>query len=95
MKQIKTIMREIKLPEIFDKEVNAAIAEGWTLVKREVLQAYDAPARIHFGLLYAELEREFVKQVPHDCQTCAHVDKHVGLPPCDNCHSADKWETET
>lgn len=34
MKQIKTILVKVEQLEEFDKRVNNALAEGWTLVKR-------------------------------------------------------------
>lgn len=54
MLEIKTIWGELVNSDLFDDRVNAAIAEGWELVRREVL-----PRRTERGetLLYAELER--------------------------------------
>ena len=46
MLEIKTILE--KNSEIFDGEVNAALAEGWELVRREIFPGH---------YLYAELER--------------------------------------
>lgn len=93
MKQIKTIMRNANAAEEFDAEVNKAIAEGWALVKRDVLRPYEGPTRIFFRMLYAELERQTVEQAEgRGCYDCKHGDKHVGLPPCNDCHSGDKWE---
>lgn len=54
MLEIKTIWGEIINSNIFDDDVNKALAEGWELVRRDVL-----PRRVETGntLLYAELER--------------------------------------
>ena len=54
MLEIKTIWSELVKSQLFDVSVNAAIADGWELVRREVL-----PRRTDWGetLLYAELER--------------------------------------
>ena len=54
MLEIKTIWSELVNSNQFDIKVNEAIAEGWELVRREVL-----PRRTEWGetLLYAELER--------------------------------------
>lgn len=54
MLEIKTIWGEMINSNIFDDDVNKALAEGWELVRRDVL-----PRRVEAGntLLYAELER--------------------------------------
>ena len=55
MLEIKTIWGELGGSTLFDTKVNEALAEGWELVRREVLpprQVATAPT-----LLYAELER--------------------------------------
>ena len=54
MLEIKTIWGELVSSSLFDANVNEALAEGWELVRREVL-----PRRVERGdtLLYAELER--------------------------------------
>lgn len=90
MKEIKTILFKVIQVDEFDKTVNAALAEGWTLVKRGVLDEYDRAVCVTHRLLYAELEREIV-YAPHDCQTCAHVDCFASRYPCCVCANADKW----
>lgn len=59
MKKIKTIVNRLDNHEAFDEEVNAAIAQGWELKKREVLQPSAQPTEGHILTphLYAELER--------------------------------------
>lgn len=63
MLQIKTIMKSTcdQFDE-FDKEVNDALAEGWELVRRDVLPPYAGVLKNEGHLwkrvLYAELERE-------------------------------------
>lgn len=59
MLEIKTIWKELVNSNLFDDAVNEAIAEGWELVRREVL-----PRRTEFGetLLYAEFERIIEEQ---------------------------------
>lgn len=55
MIEIKTIAAKLENLNNFDEQVNEALAEGWELVRREVLpprQVATAPT-----LLYAELER--------------------------------------
>lgn len=54
MLEIKTIWIELVNSRLFDDSVNEAIADGWELVRREVL-----PRQVEHGdtLLYAELER--------------------------------------
>ena len=56
MLQIKTITENT--PDAFDERVNAAIAEGWELVKRDVLPPYESHGMAHARTYYAELERE-------------------------------------
>lgn len=59
MKQIKTIKNRLDNAEDFDNDVNAALAEGWTLTRREVIRPNAHPVgETSFTMLYAELERE-------------------------------------
>ncbi len=65
MIRIKTILRPMETAEqvaAFDAEVNAALAKGWALRKREVLKLPTAPSDAYnvaaFAALYAELTRE-------------------------------------
>lgn len=90
MKQIKTIMKQAENWEQFDTEVNKAIAEGWTLVKRDVLRPYEGDTCAYYRMLYAELERE---EAPRGCWTCKHYKKD-GDVPCARCdkNTLDKWE---
>ena len=55
--QIKTIKFRLDASEEFDKAVNKALSEGWSLVKRDVLPPYEGAAYVHHRMLYAELER--------------------------------------
>ncbi len=85
MKQIKTIYEGS--PEKFDEQVNAAIAEGWTLDKRGLNQ---------YGFI-AELEREIVTEEEQTCENCKHYNKPAGAEPCISCtpeEGAWKWEAE-
>lgn len=102
MKQIKTFMKRADDWVQFDAEVNKAIAEGWTLVKRDVLRPYEGPTRIFHRMLYAELERETVevKQAEErNCETCAHFNKSLRHSPCCNCEDVNNvptlWEPRT
>lgn len=56
MLQIKTIIHADT--DGFDAEVNLAIAEGWELVKRDVLPPYESHGTAYLRTYYAELERE-------------------------------------
>lgn len=97
MKQIKTIIKRTDDWGLFDEEVNKAIAEGWTLVKRDVLHPYEGHTYVFTRALYAELEREVVekKQTERICETCAHFDELSHRPPCCECMDEDKWEQGT
>lgn len=54
MLEIKTIFTKVDDCKKFDKQVNAALAEGWELVRRDII-----PPRVpdRYTLLYAELDR--------------------------------------
>ena len=57
MIEIKTIATKIENYNTFDEQVNEALAEGWELVRREVVPPYEGPTRWWDRCLYAELER--------------------------------------
>lgn len=59
MLQIETILNRLDYSAFFDKEVNAALRDGWTLKKRTVLWpiGQDNSSYVHI-MLYAELEKE-------------------------------------
>lgn len=62
--KIKTITDRLDNAENFDKKVNAALADGWIIVKREVLQPPSQPSTggVYFNtMLYAELEKAETK----------------------------------
>jgi hypothetical protein len=93
MLQIKTIKYQLNAAETFDEKVNAALAEGWTLTKREVLPPADLGDRVAFRMLYAELEREEITEAERCCENCAHYDNGAHQEPCLSCsEDADKWE---
>lgn len=52
--EAKTLRKQMDYAEEFDKELNQALAAGWTLVKREVINPQTTDKHI---MLYAELER--------------------------------------
>lgn len=56
--RIMTITRKLDATEEFDGAVNAALAAGWQLVKRDVLQSYEDDGFGCYLALYAELEKE-------------------------------------
>lgn len=61
--KIKTINKRLDQADEFDAQVNAATAEGWRLVKREVIPA--GPNPDSHRLLYAELvEPDPVPEAP-------------------------------
>lgn len=87
MLQIKTIYYHIS--EEFDKEVNAALAEGWKLTRR----TFD-----NNGFL-AEMEREVITEAERCCDNCAHNDKDPNREPCRSCVDGEiassNWEPAT
>ena len=73
MLQIKTIMHNFDKVEKFDAEVNEALADGWDLVRRDVLPGWEGQTTVAYRKLYAELERiiEEPEEDPEDEMICA------------------------
>jgi hypothetical protein len=96
MKQIKTIMATIEGPEAikdFDNKVNELLAEGWTLVKRELLPAVDFGCAYQPHTLYAEMEEETITDAERCCENCKHFDLPPDAEPCTKCDdNASRWE---
>ena len=61
MLQIRTVIVPSTLQGKFDNEVNDLIQEGWELVRRDVLPAFEGEFEIYPQRLYAELEREIAE----------------------------------
>ena len=85
MLQIKTIMRQN--PEIFDKEVNEALAEGWHIVRRLANRE---------GFI-AEMEKEVISVKERGCENCKYTDQSGHTEPCTECEDLpqgypNKWE---
>lgn len=80
MKQIKTI-RKVH-PDDFDKEVNAALEDGWILVRRSIFPSY----------FVAELERDIITEAEKCCDNCAYCDYPNTRKPCADCDNASHWE---
>lgn len=106
MKQIKTVYKDIN-PRLspasevqeFDDAVNAALAEGWTLVNRGVLGPHVGEIYDYNRTFYAELEREIVERAEEeqageecDCGNCRYYGTAVYDFPCTDCKDCDKWE---
>lgn len=91
MIQIKTIADTIPDREAFDKKVNEAIADGWKLAKRELVQHSHVPGKADY--LYAELVKEVITEPERCCDTCRYHDCPAGLEPCVSCDAnASNWE---
>lgn len=61
MLQIKTITNRREYPEDFDRLVNAALREGWVLVRRYISNGRTAGVNeltTFYPVLVAELEKE-------------------------------------
>lgn len=94
MKQIKTIKYRLDNAEGFDKEVNEALAEGWTLTARKVLLPPSQPntsTYLNF-MLYAELEKEIITDAERSCESCKHHALPRSAGPCFVCFGRNKWE---
>lgn len=101
MKQIKTIKNRLDNAASFDKEVNAALSEGWQLTKRKVLQPKAQSESLQsYTMLYAELEREDETEPEPEpgkksCENCRHVQSDPYGVPCNQCLLYGKWEPAT
>lgn len=85
MLQIMTIKEQD--PVVFDNTVNAALADGWKLVRRTSIVA--------LGFFLAELEKETITEDEKTCESCKHHDIHPEYEPCASCsEDCDKWEAE-
>lgn len=83
MKQIKTVINPGASQ--FDEAVNAALAEGWVLIKRYLSHTDHA--------FVAELEREVITEAERCCENCLHCDKDPSAEPCFSCsETASEWE---
>lgn len=90
MKQIKTVVGEVKFSELFDKEVNDALLEGWKITRRDLFVAH---VNGKSTLLYAELEKDMLTDVDACCENCKYYDLSNDEEPCGSCsEDADKWE---
>lgn len=95
MKQIKTIKTRLDNAAIFDKDVNAALADGWQLKKREVLIPMAQNDRCTvYTMLYAELEKEVITEEERCCENCKHSDKDSNERPCCECNDGVKYPTK-
>ena len=103
MKQIKTIFKSMnpnakctQEAQDFDHQVNAALAEGWVLVKREVLQPIDTQQYLFRRVLYAELEREVITEAMRCCDNCKWCEQQPESEPCFSCEgdmiNPTNWE---
>jgi len=90
MKQIKTVIGEVKFSELFDKEVNDALLEGWKITRRDLFVSH---VNGKSTLLYAELEKDILTDVDACCENCKYHDLSNVEEPCSSCsEDADKWE---
>lgn len=103
MKQIKTIYKPMdpKTPsnlevQDFDNRVNAALAAGWVLVRRDYFHPVDTSQYYHPRTLYAELEREIITDDERSCDNCQHCLVSNLVDPCLSCdENCSKWEPIT
>ena len=95
--EIKTIYKQMDLRREFDEEVNAALAAGWTLVRRDVLDGRPLPDNVfmHRGL-YAELVKSAPDPKPMDLVGAARLIQRTCLQfeSCKDCSLRDICENE-
>ena len=96
--RIKTITAQT--PTEFDKAVNEALAEGWVLVKRDVLAPYEGEETAWPRMYYAEMQKNASVQksgaIPgRICYNCRHYDRleiDGEASPCHRCEGYSRWE---
>ena len=86
MLQIKTIKNRLYNVDDFDKEVNEAIAAGWKLTRREVLQPAAQAIEYTYIMLYAELEKNILTEDEKTCENCKYGNVPGNIPPCADCN---------
>lgn len=95
MIEIKTILQQLRNYGDFDKVVNTALAEGWELVRRDVItQSSDS----YEPMLYAELERVIETEEdeePEDDGTAEWVVSRDPAHPyrCNKCQASTSTPT--
>lgn len=93
MLQIKTIIETTECYDEFDKQVNAALADGWYLIKRDVLPPYVSEGYDYARCLIAEMEKVIITDDEKCCDNCKHNDRLCTEEPCLSCSDdVDKWE---
>jgi hypothetical protein len=94
MKQIKTIAHRMDNADLFDEAVNAALAEGWQLTKREVINPMAQSEKLlAYVTIYAELEREVITEKEQTCDNCKHLENRADQEPCLSCNeNCSHWE---
>lgn len=104
MLEIRTIIIEASRPARFDNEVNNHLKEGWELVRRDILPAFEGETVVTRQMLYAELERD-VEETEDEGETDKDepqgwADWNIVRDPtkpykCSNCgyKSTIKWPT--
>lgn len=93
--QIKTIQYKqiAEGVEKFDKDVNAALDDGWQLVRREPLPGYDLGSAYYAPTLYAELVKRDPPAEPMTWQEAARVltDTCTGAEECNESCPMYDW----
>jgi hypothetical protein len=83
MLQIKTIIDNIASE--FDKEVNEALAKGWTLTRRCLVPE---------GFI-AEMEKVIITEAERTCENCKHRNLLPEAEPCFSCSETySEWEAD-
>ena len=88
--KIKTIRKQLDYAEKFDDAVNAALEEGWRLLRREVLMPAAQPTdgtRLHI-MLYAELVMPDEAPAPLQL-SLAEMLQQISAA-CENAHACDE-----
>lgn len=88
MLQIKTVIDNSASK--FDEEVNAALADGWTLTRR--LAGQDAFVAELEKEIITEAEKETITEAEKCCGNCRHLTRSGDLEPCVSCPNGEKWE---
>lgn len=89
MKEIYTSWARFDQVENVERDVNKHLAEGWQIVKREVIPCPADPCK---SVLFYELERETITEDEKTCENCKHYDCDGNAEPCVSCQDGEKWE---
>jgi hypothetical protein len=91
MKKIITAWSSFQKLEPLEKSINERLAEGWQIVKREVIPCPADPCK---SVLFYELEQDVITEDEKTCENCRYYICLGDQEPCASCKEGEKWEAE-